>query len=348
MGELRVLQAMAGARHGGAETFFMRLVPALGRAGLMQRVVMRRDPERAEALRTQGFEPIELGFGGALDFTTRRAFRRAVAEFKPDLVMSWMSRATAYCPRGRGAGGAFVHVARLGGYYDLKYYRRCDHLVGNTPDIVAYLVGAGWPEARAHYLPNFVDAEEAQPVPRASLATPEDAPLVLALGRLHKNKAFDVLLKAMTQVPGAHLWLAGEGSERHELEAECAWLGLGDRVHFLGWRDDAAALYAAADLLVCPSRREPLGNVVIEAWAQGVPVVAAASEGPRAYIEDGKSGLLAPIDDAGALARQMRRALEDKALAASLVSGGRAAYGTQFTEAAVVARYLEFFKKVAA
>jgi glycosyltransferase involved in cell wall biosynthesis len=348
MGELRVLQAMAGAKHGGAETFFMRLVPALARAGLEQRVVIRRDAARATALRVQGLEPIELAFGGILDFTTRRAFRHAVEAYEPDLVMTWMNRATVLCPRWRSTGGRFVHVARLGGYYDLKYYRRCDHLVGNTPDIVAYLVASGWPQARAHYLPNFVDAVAAEAVPRAGLATPEGVPLVLALGRLHRNKAFDVLLKAMTQVPGAHLWLAGEGSERSDLEREAEWLGLGDRVHFLGWRDDAPALYAAADLLVCPSRREPLGNVVIEGWAHGVPVVAAASEGPRAYIEDGKSGLLAPIDDAGELARAMRRVIEDKALATSLTAGGRAAYAAHFTESAAVARYLEFYRRVAA
>jgi glycosyltransferase involved in cell wall biosynthesis len=348
MGELRVLQAMAGAKHGGAETFFMRLVPALARAGLEQRVVIRRDPERATALRVQGLEPLELAFGGILDFTTRRRLRHAIETYAPDLVMTWMNRATVLCPPWRSTGSRFVHVARLGGYYDLKYYRRCDHLVGNTPDIVAYLVASGWPKARAHYLPNFVDAVAAEAVPRASLATPEDAPLVLALGRLHRNKAFDVLLKAMTQVPGAHLWLAGEGSERRELEREAEWLGLGERVHFLGWRDDAPALYAAADLLVCPSRREPLGNVVIEGWAHGVPVVAAASEGPRAYIEDGKSGLLAPVDDAGELARAMRRVIEDKALAASLVGGGRIAYTAQFTESAAVARYLEFYRRVAA
>src|SRR5262249_27760205 len=162
--------------------------------------------------------------------------------------------------------GDFVHVARLGGYYNLKYYRDCDHLIGNTRDIVAYLVDHGWPSERAHYLPNLVAAERAPPVPRASLDTPLGVPLALALGRLHPNKGLDTLLTALAMVPDLHFWLAGEGALRAALEGQARSLGLAARVRFLGWRDDPAALLAAADLLVSSSRREPLGNVVIEAW----------------------------------------------------------------------------------
>lgn len=348
MARARVLQAMAGARHGGAEAFFMRLVPALARAGLEQRVVIRRDQSRAAELRAQGIEPVELPFGGVFDLKTRAALRREIEAFAPRVVVTWMNRATQKCPDAKRSKIRFVHVARLGGYYDLKYYENCDHLIGNTPDIVDYLRRAGWPEERSHYLPNFVDGMSLPAVPRASLATPGNVPLVLALGRLHPNKAFDVLLTALTQMPEAHCWLAGEGPERASLETQAARLGLLDRLRFLGWREDAAALYAAADLLVCPSRYEPLGNVVIEAWAHGVPVVATASAGPRALIEDGKNGLLAPVEDADALASAMRRILVDPSLAARLKEGGRASYEAGYTEAAVVARYIEFFEKAAA
>jgi glycosyltransferase involved in cell wall biosynthesis len=340
---LRVLQAMAGAPHGGAEAFFTRLVPALARAGLEQRVAIRRDAARAAALRAAGIEPVELAFGGVFDLATRRALKREVAAFAPRIVLTWMSRATRHCPK-----GDFVHVARLGGYYDLKNYRRCDHLIGNTRDIVAWLRREGWPSERAHYLPNFVDAAPAPALPRAALGTPEGAPLALALGRLHVNKGFDVLLEALAELPELHCWLAGDGPERAFLEQRAARLGLGARLRFLGWREDVAALYGAADLLVCPSRHEPLGNVVIEAWARGRPVVAAASDGPRALIREGESGLLVPVESAAGLTAALRRLVGDPALASRLVAGGRAAYEAEFTEAAVVARYLEFFAKVAA
>jgi len=157
-----------------------------------------------------------------------------------------------------------------------------------------------------------------------------------------------VLLEAVAALEGVHCWLAGEGPECGALEAQSARLGLGERLHFLGWRDDVGALLAAADLLVCPSRIEPLGNVVIEAWAREVPVVAAASAGPKGLIKDGENGLLVPLEDAQALAAAVRRVLAEPELARRLVAGGRDAHEEGFTKKAVVARYMEFFEKVAA
>jgi glycosyltransferase involved in cell wall biosynthesis len=344
--ELRVLQAMAGAPHGGAEGFFTRLVIALHRVGLTQRVVIRSDAARAGKLRAAGLDPLELPFGGLLDIATPLALARSVREFRPQLVLSWMSRATRLMPP-RVLAGRYVHAARLGGYYDLKYYRRCDHLVGNTQAIVEYARKGGWPADRVHYLPNFVDSAPAPAIDRALFDTPADATLVLGLGRLHANKAFDVALDAVAKLDRVWFWLAGEGELRETLAAQARRLGIESRVRFLGWREDVAALLAAADILVCPSRHEPLGNVVIEAWAQGRPVVAAASDGPAGLIAPEKNGLLVPVDDANALAAAIARVAGDTGLAAQLAAGGRASYENGFTEAAVVRNYLDFFKRIA-
>jgi glycosyltransferase involved in cell wall biosynthesis len=338
---MRVLQAMAGAEFGGAEAFFTRLAAGLQRAGLEQRIVIRRDERRADALRAGGIEPVELSFGGRLDILTPRALTREIKDFKPDIVLTWMNRASGMCRK-----GDFVHVGRLGGYYDLKYYKSCDHLIGNTEDITDYLVNNGWPGDRAHYLPNFVGAEQAEPLPRDEFFTPRGAPLVLGLGRLHENKAFDILLKAITRVPNAYLWIAGEGPLRGELEALAERLAVKPRVRFLGWREDVAALLATSDVFVCPSRHEPLGNVVIEAWAQGVPVVAADSLGPGTLIEHMETGVLAPVDDSDTLGRALRLVVEDANLRDRLARGGREVYEKRFTEAIVTEQYIEFFERI--
>jgi glycosyltransferase involved in cell wall biosynthesis len=339
---MRVLQAMAGARHGGAETFFARLVPALARAGVAQAALVRPEPERLSALRAAGVRLETAPFRRRLDLVTRRRFRRLIEEFRPDIVLTWMNRASAACPPGEA-----IHCARLGGYYDLKDYRRCDHLIGNTPDIVAYLRRGGWPAERVHYLPNFVPERQAPPLDRSSLDTPADAPLLLALGRLHPAKGFDVLLAALAALPGAWLWLAGDGPQAGRLKGLALRHGVAERVRFLGWRADVPALFAAADLLVCPSRAEPFGNVVVEAWAQRRPVIAAASSGPQGLIAEGESGLLVPADDADALAQAIRRLLHSPDLAAALAERGRLAYETHFTEAAVVARWGDLFARLA-
>ena len=338
---MRILQVMAGAKFGGAEAFFTRLVLALRRAGMHQRVVIRRDKHRAEILHQGGIEPVEFRFGGPLDIMTRMGLKREIASFSPKIVMTWMNRASTMCPKGN-----FVHVARLGGYYDLKYYQNCDHLIGNTQDIVGYLIDKGWPAERAHYLPNFVGGSRADPLPREGFYTPKDAPLLLALGRLHENKAFDVLLDALTRIPNAYLWLAGEGPKRAELEAQAEKLGVKPRVRFLGWRDDIEALLASCDIFVCPSRHEPLGNVVVEAWAQSKPVVAADSLGPGVLIDQNKNGVLVPINDSKSLAHGIQQVLSDRELYSAIADHGHATYQEHHTQSKVVEQYVSFFESL--
>ena len=338
---MRILQAMAGAEFGGAETFFTRLVLALGRAGVDQRVVIRENPKRAQALEEGGIEAVQLPFGGLFDWRTPKALKREIESYRPDVVLTWMNRATQMCPK-----GDFVHIGRLGGYYNLKYYRHCDHLIGNTQDIRDFLVGQGWPQDKAHYLPNFVPAEKAEPLNRKQFYTPESAPLVVGLGRLHQNKAFDVLLEAVSRVPSVYLWIAGEGPLRAELEKKAESFAVKPRTRFLGWRDDTAAILASANIFVCPSRHEPLGNVVIEAWAQGAPVIAADSFGPGTLIEQRETGILVPVDDAQTMGRAIRNLLDDDKLRNRIARQGNKAYKKSFTEKIVVGQYVDFLKSV--
>lgn len=340
----RVAMVMAGATHGGAETFFVRLVSALAEAGEEMLAAIRHDAAREAALARAGVAVERFGFGGPLDILTRPRLGAALRRFSPRVVVSWMNRAAGKTPP-----GPWVQVGRLGGFYDLRHYQRCHHLVGNTEGIVRYIVAQGWPAGRAHHLPNFTPALAGiAPVPRASLGVPDAAPLLLAMGRLHQNKGFDTLIAALAAVPGAHLAIAGEGPERAALETCAARAGVADRVTFLGWRDDQGALLAAADLFVCPSRHEPLGNVVLEAWSAGRAVVAAAAQGPTELIEDGATGLLVPVNDAAALAASITALLDDPARRSGLAAAGHAAWASRFSAAPVIARWRDFLATVTA
>lgn len=329
---MRIAHVMAGARAGGAEVFFERLVAAQHEAGETVQPIIRRDAGRAGRLRQGGMRPWELGFRGALDIVTRLRLRGMLRGFGPELVMAWMSRAAAAAPR-----GPYVLVGRLGGYYDLRRFRHCDHLVANTRGLRDWIVGQGWPAGRAHRLPNFSpDLGGAAP---ALLPTPPGAPVVLALGRLHRNKAFDVLVRALPLMPGVHVVIAGEGPERGALLQAAREKGVASRLHLLGWRGDQAGLLAAADVLACPSRQEPLGNVLLEAFSAGVPVVAAAAEGPREVVREGVTGLLVPVENAGALAGAIRRVLEDGTMAERLAAAARAEFEAVHAEAPVLAEW---------
>jgi glycosyltransferase involved in cell wall biosynthesis len=336
---MSVLHLLGTSGDGGAETYFVDLVRALGRAGVGQAVAMRRHPGREAALKTAGVPVKVLGFGGPLDILTRTAAAGYARLNDAKLTLAWMNRAARHSPR-----GPWARIGRLGGYYNLKYYEGFDELVANTEDIAEWIVNQGWPAGRVRCIPNFAAAPpDVDPVARASLATPEGAPLLLAMGRLHEAKAHDVALQALAELPDAWLWIAGAGPEEARLKAMAAALGLEPRVRFLGWRNDASALYRAADVCVFPSRYEPLGNVVIQAWAHGLPVVAAASQGPKALIEDERDGLLTPIDDPPALADGVRRLLGDKALRGRLARRGAKRVELEFSEAAVVAQWKALF-----
>ena len=156
-----------------------------------------------------------------------------------------------------------------------------------------------------------------------------------------------MLLRALPRLPDAWLWIAGVGPLRSELEALAAQLDVAGRTRFLGWRADASAVYRAADVVVFPSRFEPLGNTVIQAWAHGAPVVAAAAQGPCDLIEDGVDGLLAPVEDDAALAAAVHRVLTEPGLRGRLVEAGTARAVEGFSRAAVLARWRELFARLA-
>ncbi len=341
---MRVAQIMAGAPAGGAELFYERLSIALARAGEDVLPVIRRNPARAARLRAAGLSPVELNFGGVLDVGTGRRLRETLRRFRPRVAVAWMGRAASFAP-----SGDWVLVGRLGGTYDLSRFRRCDHLVANTRGLVQWITEQGWTPARVHYLPNFVpDLGRTPEADRKSLGVPDQAGLVLALGRLHRNKGFDVLIRAASHLPGVQVVIAGEGPEREALAELIKHERLNDRVHLLGWRQDTAALLASADLLVCPSRTEPLGNVIIEAWSARCPVIAAAADGPRELINPGEHGILVPPENPDALADAIRALLGDPGRAAHLATAGRDRYETAFAEAPVVARWRSFLAQVGA
>lgn len=336
---MRIAQIMAGAHHGGAELFFERLTIALHRAGENVLPLIRRDAERAGRLKEAGLAPLQFRFGGPLDLLTRPRLARAMNAFAPRVAVSWMSRAADHVPP-----GPWVHVGRLGGYYPLRHYRHCDHLVGNTKGLVGWFRANGWPEARTHFLPNFV-ADYGDAAPAEGL--PDGRPRLLALGRLHADKGFDVLIRALARLPGASLLIAGEGPEREALGRLAGELGVADRVFLLGWRADAGALLKAADLFVCSSRSEPLGNVVLEAWSAGCPVIAANADGPGELIAEGSDGLLVPREDEARLAAAMFALLEDPERAAALAAAGRRRFLAEFAEAPVLAAWRHFLAAVA-
>lgn len=343
---MKVVQTLAGAQHGGAETFFMDVVRGLHREGLDQLVIIRPDEKRIKSLESDGIAYKTLPFGGLLDFKTKPQLHKIIQDYQPDIVQSFMGRASSY-----HTPGPWKHIGWFGGYYDVKRFKNCDAYVGVTYDITRntkeQLRARGEDENKARTIHTFADLDNnSQPLKRSDFDTPEDAKVFCALARLHWKKGLDTLLNSFAYVPDAYLWIAGDGEDEQKLKKQMNDLGLQDRVRFLGWQDDRASVLKASDYCVFPSRYEPFGTVMVEAWAMDTPIICAASQGPREYLKDEQNGLLVPVDDEEALTTAMKRFLTDEDLCQAVVDGGRKTYEKTFTENAVVQEYMNLYHSV--
>ena len=267
------------------------------------------------------------------------AFRllRLVRRLKPELILSSMAhlnflvlllrpffpRRTSILVRQNGTVSTTLAFGGLPWYTRLLYrllYRHADRVICQTRAMAEDLARElGVAENRLTVLSNPVDVEEIRnsiglnPAPQTG-SGPGSGPLLLAVGRLVKEKGFDLLLRALAsaqrQFPDASLLILGAGLEEAALKAECHALGLDPAVCFVGSIARPWSYFPAATLFVLPSRQEGLPNALLEAAAGGLPIVALPASGGVVDLLRGQPGVwLAPEISAEALAASLLAAL---------------------------------------
>jgi glycosyltransferase involved in cell wall biosynthesis len=328
-------------KDGGAEHFFINLAHAMAQRGVDQKVVIRPQRRWRSDIEQVAEIAAESHFRNASyhRLWLPMRVRSLINRWQPDAILAWMSRAGHLLPR----SATCLRCVRLGDYPDrLTQFRHADMLICNTPGILDRVRDLGW-KRDARVITNFTRTSRVAAVPRETLDTPQGVPLISSVGRLIPRKGFDVLVRAIAGIPDAYLWILGEGPEEGALRALAGQLGVANRVRFAGWRHDPRPFVAASDISAMASRHEPLGNVILEGWAQGVPVVATRSEGPSWIIQNGDNGILVDIDDHEGFASAFRLLLADSQLTAKVVAGGEASLRGRFSEDSVVAEYLDAF-----
>lgn len=174
-----------------------------------------------------------------------------------------------------------------------------------------------------------------------------DGVALVAVGRLNAQKAFDVLLTALAQLPEeVTLRIVGSGEEDTALAAQTARLGLERRVVFTGWSTDVRTELARADVFVLPSRSEGFPLAIVEAMFAGLPVVATGVGSVPEAVADGETGLLVPKDDPDSLAAALRKLVEDADLRARMGRCGREA-AAPFTAERMAAEYVALWRQLA-
>jgi len=215
--------------------------------------------------------------------------------------------------------------------------KRADALVGVSRFVAESLVNSGHDGRRVYAVLNAIDIDRwvpgrGRPEARASLGVEDRTPVVITVCRLFPGKGPGELIRAMGVVavdePDARLVVVGEdmtpdGSYTRELAALARELGIDDRVHLTGRRDDVPELMAAADVFGMPSFEEPFGLVYLEAMAMELPVVALDNGGTPEVVEDGSDGFLTSPGETKDFAAHLLRLIRDPDLRRRMGAHGR-------------------------
>lgn len=343
---------IGGRSLGGAELFYARLANALHRRGYPTLAVTVPGSLITTEL-LPDIPRIHIAMRGVWDWWARWQIQKAMRQHGPDIVQTYMGRATRLTHL--AVGQRPIHVARLGGYYAIDGYRHAHAWIGNTQGICDYLIQGGLPSSRVFHVSNFITPPEPSPPEqlakqRAELAIPRESLLVVAVGRLHPVKGFDDLLNAFARVPAVlderpvYLMIVGDGPLNRQLGCHAEQLGIAERVRWTGWQRDAGVFQELADLIVCPSRHEPLGNVILEAWARRRPVLATRTLGPLEIAAHQEDAWLTPVGDPATLALAMESLLRDESLRRELAAKGYRTLLARHSEEAIVNAYLDLYR----
>lgn len=270
------------------------------------------------------------------------AVRKHAEDWQADLIHANTTRAglIAAGARRRGRPALVVQVhdilpySRVGATVRRAVAAGADRVIA-VSDVATRTFNAGLPSPVATTQYVAVDHERFRPdghdrpAVRRSLGVPEDAPLLGEIAQITPWKGQLVAIEAFARVrerhPGAHLVLVGgiaftgpgvrydNVAYDRELRRRVAELGLGHAVHFIGHRDDVAAVMHALDLILLPSSDEPFGTVIAEAMATGTVPLVSFDGGPAEYVEDGVSGRVLDPHDPEAWARAANELLDDPA-----------------------------------
>lgn len=250
--------------------------------------------------------------------------------------------------------GWVKHTRKTPFYYAIDRWTlpRHDAVLCVSEDLHQRCAALGVAPDKLWLVPNAIDTQEfSRRAPAASVALRADMPggriLIGAVGRLSEEKGFELLIQAVERLVAEgldlELWIAGEGDRRSALEAQIAASPCAARLRLLGFRSDTRELFEAFDLFCLSSLREGLPNVVLEAMALEVPVLATRCGGMQAFARDAEDALLCAPASVEALMDGLRRLATDVALRSSLARAARQRIEAEFSFEQRMRRVLDIY-----
>ena len=351
-GKLNIVAHNGSSVYGGAERALIRLLAGLQQRGHRVSLACNHDIVADAAVRS--LVPVLVQpLRGDLVLGDVLAFAKFLKREKPDaLIIGTFKKIWLAGMAARRANVERV-VARVGLASDTARRWKYRYALNRWVDTVvlnADAMRATFEKSAPGFDPdNLVTIHTGVQAPRTkqgpaafrrSVGIAPDARVIGSVARLSKQKRLDRLLEAAAHLPGVHVVIAGEGTQREALEALRDKLGVKDRVHLLGERNDVGDVLAALDVFVLTSDQEGMSNAMLEALALGVPVVSTRVSGAEealAPVDGDAPGVITGYESAeianavGALLRDPER-LDSARLAALRVSGERFAFERMLDE----------------
>jgi glycosyltransferase involved in cell wall biosynthesis len=349
---------------GGAEWALVQLAAGLDRAEWDPRVYCLGPPGAlVDRLAEAGIGVECLGARSARNVGVIIRLARRLRAFRPALLQTFLFHANL---AGRIAGRLArvpvvvcgIRVAERERRWHLLLDRWTQRLVTHNVCVSRAVADFSIARGRLHpdklsVIPNGVDCErfaQAIPADLAEFGIPRGTRTILSVGRLHPQKGHDLLISAVAPLlaerPNLHVLIVGEGPSRERLQSQIVELGCREQVHLAGWRSDIPEIMKACTIFTLPSRWEGMPNVVLEAMAASLPVVATDVEGVHELIRNGVNGIVVRGDSAADFRSGLQALLDDPAMQNRFRSEAQTHVAKAFATHNMLARYHALYREL--
>jgi len=356
--KIRILWIVPSLDQGGAEKQLCLLAQGIDREKFEPLVItLTRSGPREQELREANCPMVHIHKRGKFDIGAYGRLIKAINNFQPDVVHTWIFAANAY---GRLAAIRSKVPVIFGGercvdpwkktyhhWIDRYLAKRTTGIITNSNAITDFYVAHGHDRSKFHVIHNGIPAREPSPLTRQEAAQQmgldPNRRWIAAIGRLWTQKNYKDMIWAAEMLRVRYgnttFVIFGDGPERQRLEHYCDQVRAAQQVKFLGQRQDAADLLPHFDLFWNASLYEGQSNSILEAMQAGVPIIASNIAGTRDLIQHEKTGLLFPVGDVGELMKASARVLDDAALYQLLSDTAKKSIDTNFSVETMVAKH---------